>query len=96
MGKLYEKITKINSISNIDQEYEINTSDDFNDDKFRGYSQLPKHKKESQIIKEIKSGADYRTDDKTPVVISKKNGVEYIHSKNNNTLVDNLLNLPKY
>ena len=96
MSKIYEKITKRSSISDLDQEYRVNTSDDFNDDFYRGYNQVPKIKKESDIIKEIKSGKDYRTDDKTPVVVEEIEGVEYIHSKRNGTSYDNLLNLPKY
>lgn len=96
MAKMYEKITKRSSVSNSDQEYQVNTSDDFNDKIYRGYNQSPKYKKESEIIEEIKSGSDYRTEDKTPVIVDKREGVEYIHSRRNGTSNDNLLNLPKY
>lgn len=66
MAKLYEKISKRNKNSSNDQEFEVYTTDDFNDNKMRMYSQVPKIKKESEIISEIKKGTDYRTDDKNP------------------------------
>lgn len=69
---------------------------DFNDKKFRGYSQEVKIMKESDIIKDIKNGADYRTDSTTPVKIGNRNGGEYIHSIPNNSVIDNIQNLPKY
>lgn len=71
---LYEKISKRVK----DQEFEVYTSDDFNDNVIRAYSQIPEIKKESEIISEIKKGIDYRIDDKTPVSIGIRNGVEYI------------------
>lgn len=96
MGKLYEKISKRNNKTTIDQEFEVYTSDDFNDDVFRGYSQISKIKKESQIIKEIKDGSDYRTDSNTQVQVGIREGVEYIHSVRNGKTDDNIQNLPKY
>lgn len=96
MGKLYEKISKRNNKTTIDQEFEVYTSDDFNDGVFRGYSQISKIKKESQIIKEIKDGSDYRTDSNTQVQVGIREGVEYIHSIPNGKTDDNIQNLPKY
>ncbi len=96
MAKLYEKISKRNKNSSNDQEFEVYTTDDFNDNKMRMYSQVPKIKKESEIISEIKKGTDYRTDDKTPVSVGVRESVEYIHSIKNGTTNDNILNLPTY
>lgn len=96
MGKLYEKISKRNNKTTMDQEFEVYTSDDFNDGVFRGYSQISKIKKESQIIKEIKDGSDYRTDSNTQVQVGIREGVEYIHSIPNGKTDDNIQNLPKY
>lgn len=96
MGKLYEKISRRNKENSTDQEFEVYTSDDFNDKKFRGYSQEVKIMKESDIIKDIKNGADYRTDSTTLVKIGNRNGGEYIHSIPNNSVIDNIQNLPKY
>lgn len=96
MAKLYEKISKRNKNSSNDQEFEVYTTDDFNDNKMRMYSQVPKIKKESEIISEIKKGTDYRTDDKTPVSVGVREGIEYIHSIKNGTTNDNILNLPTY
>ena len=76
--------------------FEVYTSDDFNDGVFRGYSQISKIKKESQIIKEIKDGSDYRTDSNTQVQVGIREGVEYIHSIPNGKTDDNIQNLPKY
>lgn len=96
MGKLYEKISKRNKNTTSDQEFEVYTYDDYNDNVFRGYNQGSKIKKESDIIKEIKSGVDYRTDEKTPVKIGTRDGKEYIHSIPNGTIDDNIENLPTY
>jgi predicted neutral ceramidase superfamily lipid hydrolase len=96
MEKLYEKISKRNKKETTDQEFEVYTSDDFNDNVFRGYSQVPKIKKESDIIKDIKLGVDYRTDEKTSVQIGIREGNEYIHSVKNGTILDNIKYLPTY
>ena len=96
MGKIYEKISKRNKNTTNDQEFEVYTTDDFNDDVFRGYSQNTKIIRESQIIKDIKNGKDYRTDENTSIKIGNREGVEYIHSIKNGTTIDNIKNLPKY
>jgi hypothetical protein len=96
MGKIYEKISKRNKNTTSNQEFEVYTYDDFNDNIFRGYNQTSKIKKESDIIKEIKSGADYRTDEKTSVKVGTRNGKDYIYSVPNGTTNDNIEKLPKY
>ena len=96
MGKLYEKIIKRNSIDQRNQEYEIMTYDDFGDKLFRGYSMKSKFKRMNDIIEEIESGKDYRTNDKTPVDIYENDNGKYLQSIPNGTEDDNLLSLEKY
>lgn len=51
---------------------------------------------ESQIINEIKSGIQYRTEERVLVDIGIRDGVEYIQSPRIGTSQDNILSLPKY
>ena len=96
MAKLFQQIVKRNKNMTDDQEFEVHTSDDFNDKKFRLYSQESKITKESDIIKDIESNVDYRTDQNTPVEVGNRNGKKYIHSIPNGSTKDNIINLPTY
>ena len=95
---LYTLIEKRKKKEEDDQEYTVRMTDDFNDGMYRGYSQESKIMKESQIVKDINAGSDYRTSETTKVKVGKRedNNIEFIITETNSTDKDNLLNLPTY
>jgi hypothetical protein len=93
---IYNKISQINKKNLKNREFKVYKTDDFNDKTERFYNQETQFKKETDIIKEINNGVDYRTDIHSSVQIGTRGSVKYIHSQKNGTGADNILSLPKY
>jgi len=97
---IFKLITQKKKGSNPNQEFLVHQTDDYNDGMTRMYNQNTRKENEIDIIKNIKNGSDYRTENPvsgyTKCEVGIRNGQEYLKSKPNGSDKDNIENLTEY